>query len=305
MKCPKCGGEISRFDIKPNCKYCGVNIFYYQQEDLLVHDAKVTELDFAQARYVLQKFILATVGTKLSVFRFIVGVLMVATLIIPVSTLTVTIPMFSVEISIGGWGVYQLYSDGLLLELFSFLGVDFISSYTVITIAQLLLLVILALLTVAMILVFVLAFLSLKKSAKILYSMSFVGSAIALAECALAFVIKYYASGVSFLDTTWYTGFAALVPFVFYLAFGLINMRFIKADIAPNMKEVDVLRLELRKKVKNGEVNIDDLPLPIYETEEERLKRENSIGSDESYFDKMKRSYKKRKKEKEGGESDG
>ena len=35
MKCPKCGGEIAFYDLRPNCKHCGVNIFYYTQETVL------------------------------------------------------------------------------------------------------------------------------------------------------------------------------------------------------------------------------------------------------------------------------
>ena len=42
MKCPKCGGEIPFYDLHPNCKHCGVNIYYYSQDALLARDAKRT-----------------------------------------------------------------------------------------------------------------------------------------------------------------------------------------------------------------------------------------------------------------------
>ena len=47
MKCPKCNKEIGRFELAPDCKHCGVNIFYAQQEALLTEDAKRCELEFA------------------------------------------------------------------------------------------------------------------------------------------------------------------------------------------------------------------------------------------------------------------
>ena len=56
MKCPKCGVEIARFDLSPNCKKCGVHIMYYTQDEDLRRDAKKTELEFTSARLLAAKF---------------------------------------------------------------------------------------------------------------------------------------------------------------------------------------------------------------------------------------------------------
>ena len=55
MKCPNCECEIKRFDLAPNCKNCGVHIMYFTQEEDLKRDAKKTELEFANARYLKAK----------------------------------------------------------------------------------------------------------------------------------------------------------------------------------------------------------------------------------------------------------
>lgn len=31
-KCPKCGGKLGIFDLKPNCPHCGCSIMYYDMD---------------------------------------------------------------------------------------------------------------------------------------------------------------------------------------------------------------------------------------------------------------------------------
>ena len=75
MKCPKCGGEIAFFDLKPNCKHCGVNIMYYTQNDGLMRDAKRTELESAVARMVIARIKAQFIGGKLQIARMIFALL--------------------------------------------------------------------------------------------------------------------------------------------------------------------------------------------------------------------------------------
>ena len=65
MKCPKCGGEIPFYDLKPKCKHCGVNIMYFVHETELARDAKRAELDFAAARLVVARVKANFIGGKL------------------------------------------------------------------------------------------------------------------------------------------------------------------------------------------------------------------------------------------------
>ena len=34
-KCPKCGGKLGIFDLKPNCPHCGCSIMYYDMDEIL------------------------------------------------------------------------------------------------------------------------------------------------------------------------------------------------------------------------------------------------------------------------------
>ena len=44
------------------------------------------------------------------------------------------------------------------------------------------------------------------------------------------------------------------------------------------VSETDIKRIEIYKKIKAGEITYDDLPLPVFETPEEREKRENALA---------------------------
>ena len=38
-KCPKCGGKLGIFDLKPNCPHCGCSIMYYDMDKRLEEDS--------------------------------------------------------------------------------------------------------------------------------------------------------------------------------------------------------------------------------------------------------------------------
>ena len=83
MNCPKCGGHIPFYDIRPNCKHCGVNIWYYSQQTQLTRDAKRTELEGAAARMVIARVKAAFIGSKLAIARLVITLGAIAVLLLP------------------------------------------------------------------------------------------------------------------------------------------------------------------------------------------------------------------------------
>ena len=83
MKCPKCGGEIPFYNLKPNCKHCGVHIYYYSQDALLMRDAKRTELEAAAARMVIARIKASFIGGGLQIARMVFVLISVAALLLP------------------------------------------------------------------------------------------------------------------------------------------------------------------------------------------------------------------------------
>ena len=113
MICPKCGAEIKRFDLAPNCKVCGVNMFYYSQEIELARDAKRTELEFAGARALVAKLKGNFVGGRIQISRMVFFILSIAVMCIPYFSIRISLPMSEIGFSTGLVGAYQIYSSSV------------------------------------------------------------------------------------------------------------------------------------------------------------------------------------------------
>lgn len=273
MKCPKCGGEIGRFELSPNCKHCGVNIFYSQQKTLLTRDAKKCELEYAAFRIMVAKLKNAFIGGKLQILRIVAMICAIGAIFVPFATVTSTVPLIDAKLSFGALGIFNAFSDGTLAVLFNLKG--YIPSQVGLCLALLGLIVAIFLTGFGVFVALILSFLNIQKSARITRVLSVIGGIL----CAISAVVSALAPGVmekaGFLDGSLGLGsFLCILVFVFIF---VLNHLIIKKNIHPEIKQVDIDRKALNKKVKSGEVSLDDLPLPVFETEEEkeaRLKRE-------------------------------
>ena len=271
MECPNCGGHIGRFELSPNCKHCGVNIFYFQQEKQLSEDAKRTELEFASFRILVSKIKTAFIKGALPISRIVSTVLCVCALLIPFASLSVDLPLVSKSISFGGYGLYDAFSNGSLPAL---LDLYKINAYSGVCLKAGLLIasMVLILLTDCVILVCeILGFINIQKVSKILLKTSFVGCGFSVLAIVFTFVLKSAAQQGGLIDLSF--GFGSFVCLLMFAANAVINFLFIKNKIEPEIKEVDIKRVELRKKIKAGEVSFDELSLPVFESEEEKQKR--------------------------------
>lgn len=270
MICPKCGVKISPFDLKPNCKNCGVNILLYSQEYLLERDAKRTELEFASGRIILAKVRAAFIGGALPIARLVVTLLCVAALLIPFADFAVSTPAFGADFSLGGIGIYNLFSGDMLSALPGFAKSVLFGSVIKKMLVLLGIILLIALCDVALLLSEILSFINIKKSAKAMSVISVLGIALCAAFYAAAFIFRgdelpaYMSFGI---------GFGALAAAVMFGVSFFINHRIYKNDLPLKLREFDLERKETLRKIKNGEIDFDDLPLPVFETEEEKEKR--------------------------------
>lgn len=270
MICPKCGVHISPFDLKPNCKNCGVNILLYSQEYLLERDAKLTELEFASARLVLAKVKAAFIGGALPIIRIVTTLLCVAALLVPFADLGISMPLFSKDISLSGLGIYNMFSDGTFMALPDFAGSTLFGSTVKPVFILLGFIAVLALAEVAILLAEILSFINIKKSAKAMSILSVIGIVSCAAFAVAAFIVKRTAipEYMSFK-----VGFGALVTAAMLAANFIVNHKIFKNDLPLKVRENDLLRKETLKKVKSGEIDLDDLTLPVFESEEEKAER--------------------------------
>lgn len=283
MNCPKCGGYIPFYDLKSNCKHCGINIMYYTQEFGLIEDAKRAELEFASARIVTAKIKASFIGGALQITRLVFTVLCIAALVAPFAAVHIDIPIYSYDITISGIGVYNMFSDGILLGLKDLIGSSLLGEIFGDATVLLIMFLLIAISCVLIIVNYLFSFLNIKKTAKFMTVFSFINAALCIAEIVFALICHSKFNGVSYLGVN--VGFGAFAALAVFAAEGVINLKIFKNDIEVKYRPNDLLRKDLLKKVKAGEIKYSDLPLPIFETEEEKEKRlrelEDSLKKEE------------------------
>ena len=270
MKCPNCGGEIGRFELDPNCKHCGVNIFYYTQNTMLARDAKRCELENASLRIFVSKLKTAFIKGPLPISRIVFSVLTLCAILVPFADAKLAMPVVSKSLSFGGIGLYQAFSDGTLSAVLAFRECADIDVFFIKALLIVLAMVLIVLAGAAILVTEILSFINIQKTARIMRTVSVLGMVFSVFGAVMSFVLGNSAD-VSIIKTTF--GFGAFVALAMFIADFVINNLFIKRKIQYVAKEVDLQRIAMRKRVKAGEISLDDLPLPVFESDEEREKR--------------------------------
>lgn len=268
MRCPNCNGKIGTFELAPNCKHCGINIFYSQQEELLSRDAKKCELEYATFHILAAKFKNAFIGGPLQILRIVAMLCAIGGIFIPFASLTVQLPLFTSEINFGAFGVYQAISDGIITAVIGLK--DYLPDLFGNIVALAVLFVLIFLFGFGIFVTLVLSFINIQKSTRIGGVFSLIGTVLCFVAQGVSVMLTNSAQG-TFVKAE--SGVGALVCGFVLLFMLVLDLVIIKKNIQPTVKEVDLQRVEIRKKIKAGEISIDDLPIPILESDEEREKR--------------------------------
>ena len=271
MNCPNCGAHIKFYDIKPNCSKCGVNILYYTQQDGLIRDAKRSELEFASARIFGAKLKDTFIGGVLQIVRIAAILITVATLIIPFTSFTFSIPLSEIKITISGLGAYNMFSDGALMQIGNFLKSTLFADASAAIVTPIALFLVIVFAVLALFIIFVLTFIAPQLLSKAAAIVSFCAAGMGIAYFAVSLAFKALLPAREYVTLS--LGFGSLVCATALAAYGIINLKLSKREPVLKLREFDLERKELLKKVKAGEVDLDSLSLPIFETEEEKQKR--------------------------------
>ena len=269
MQCPKCNKEIGRFELAPNCKHCGANIFYAQQEALLTADAKRCELEYATFHILIAKMKTAFIGGKIQIMRIVAMVLAIGAIFIPFATVEANFSTFSAKLSFGAFGIYQAFTDGTLSAIFN------LSEYTPgLSFSLFMLLIFIALIFLSgfgVFLTLVFSFINIKKAAKKTQILSGIGIVFSSASFWLSISLSEDFAYIPFISAKFGAGSIACVAVLIFIF--VLNKLIIVKNIQPEIKEIDLERVKIRKQIKNGELSYDDLTLPGLESEEEKEKR--------------------------------
>lgn len=269
MKCPNCGGNIGRFELAPNCKHCGVNIFYSQQKDLLTRDAKMCELEYAGFRILVSKLKTAFIKGAIPILRIVAMVVAIASIFVPFATVNTQLPLMSADFSFGAWGIYSAFSDGTLGAVISLF--DYVPRQAGVMIALLGFIFLIFLSGLGIFLTLLLSFINIQKSAKVMRALALVGCVFCVGGAVTSLLMPSVMAENGFL--TGKAGIGAFCCLAILAFIFILNHLVIRKNIQPEIKEVDLQRIEMKKRVKSGELSLDDLPLPVFESEEEREKR--------------------------------
>ena len=268
--CPKCKRKLGLFDWSQNCPHCGVNIRFYDFEETFYREAKIAELSAAKVSIKIKQLKGAFIGGALPIARLAVLLLPLLSVLVPVLRCSLILPFTEKAYALSGIGIYNMFSDQTLSFILSmtddpFNGAVFGALRNVLF-AE-------AGALVLGLLVFVLTilcFLSIKKMSVLLCVVCTLGMADAAVLLIMALGFCATAAGLSGSVLHGSMSFGAVVTFLMFAVVFVLNLLVARKGVAIEYGEGDLERAEIAKKVKSGELRLEDLPQPIVETSETR-----------------------------------
>lgn len=276
--CPKCGHKLSLLDWRQNCPHCGVNLMYFGFEERFYTDAKYAEMGFAKVRVKWARAKTALIGGKLQIARLCLCLLPALSLLIPSGKIDLTAPFFSKVLSFNALGLYSAFSDGTVGLLTSLKGTPFLGSAASALMNAYIGIAAVAVCAVLAVVFSLLCFFNAKVLARLVCASCTAGFACVIAAAVLERRALAAVAALPFAGSSPAAG--VLAPIVCCLMFACVfalNFSPARKGFHVEYKEGDLLRCEMARKLKKGEITLADIPQPIYETEEERNEREASI----------------------------
>lgn len=281
--CPKCNRKLRIFDVGQNCPACGVNMRFYGFEEQFYRDAKAAELSVAKIHVKLRVFKTAFIGGALPKARLALAFLPLLTLLLPGCRVALTLPFASKNIAMNILGLYRVFTDGTF-RFVSAMTASSADGRVFMNLKNLLFAHTAAGITAVFALIFtLLCFLSIKKMAALLCAAACLGAGASLAAAVLS--ASVFAAARSSQSPLLGGGLSYGLFFTIAAFAGLflVNFRIARAGLPVEYEEGDLERVEIARRVKRGEISLDDLPQPIVETAETRAIDEEILKEQERF----------------------
>ncbi len=281
--CPKCGHKLRLFDIDQKCPYCGVNIRFYRYDEVFERDAKNAELSAAAVNKFVATLKTAFVGSKLTIARIGCVLLPVLGLLLPFASADMTLPFRQTKLTLSALGLYGAFSDGTLQEILSLLGSSVDGGDYVKLAVAIIAMLLVAITALVIVVMEIINFVSLKKMPRVMRTTAIVGIVLTLFCVVMSFVL----GGVNTNSLAMKASFGSMVEILTFVAVIVINVLIEKQRLEPVLAEGTAERVEIRKKIKAGELRLEDLPQPIVQTaetrriDEEILKEKQNLVSED------------------------
>ncbi|MCR5522400.1 MAG: hypothetical protein K6F64_02015 [Clostridia bacterium] len=290
--CPKCNKKIPFYHLGQLCPHCGVNVRFYNFDKNFYRDAKRAELSVAKTNIFIAHLKASLIGSKLTIIRLCIMILPLVSLLAPYAYMLIKQPFVEESIPISALGIYKMFSSGYLNYVMTMTHSVADASGFISVIAAVAGIIAIAVVAVPVLLLSVLSFTSIKKMPKILAALCITGMVFTLVTLILSFRFISVAGSSKGSILSGNISFGYVLTFIAFLLNLVVNLMITKKGYNIVYKEGDLERAEIARKVKAGEIKIDDLPQPIVETEETR-QIDLEIARQQALY-----------REKEGGTSD-
>ena len=271
-ECPKCKQKIGLLYLKPNCPHCGVNLRFYNFEENFYRDAKRAELSLARINIFISHLKASYIGSKLTVARLCVMLLPAVSFLVPYGRAALKQPFLDDGFALSALGLYGAYEKGYLPYIFSMAGGAVNGKAFALLAAALAAYALAALAALTIFFLTLLCFLSVKKMHRALAGTALAGAGLSAVSAALTAAFAASAKSLELVSGAFYPGF--LVSVLFFAAVAAVNIMIGRQGLNIVYGEGDEERAAIARKVKAGEVTLDELPQPVVETAETEKIRE-------------------------------
>lgn len=263
-KCPKCGRKLHLWNVSQFCPECNCNMRFYGFAENFYKEAKYAELTNAVVHVKIRRLKAALIGSPLNIARLVVSLLPLLSLLVPAAKITMTLPYRTSDISLSALGLYEMFTGGEFGYIGSIKDISVWSdAFTAVNNALFAYLPI-AVLAVAVLLMSILCFCSIKNMQKIIAITSLAG--IPAAGVSFWFISGLSAKCGSSPVLSASASFGLIVSAAAFIVVAAINFILDKKGIHPEYDEGQEERVALYRKLKKGEFDIDAAQYPLVET---------------------------------------
>lgn len=259
--CPKCNHKLRLIDWKPECPNCGVNVLYYGFEERFYMDAKGAEIDAARIRVKWARVKASFIGSKILLARLVLCVLPLAALLISFGNFEITFPLFEKKMQLSVIGLFSFFTDGTLEYLTALKSSDIVGIYAKHASNIFLGLCVVAAAALLVVIFQLLCFISFRKMTFLLVLSN--GLGIIAAGWSLIAIYRFSTMTTSAIFTV-SNGYGGVVVIVAFAVLFILNILAAKKGLNVQYREGDLYRVKIAKKLKNGEITLEELPQPVY-----------------------------------------
>ena len=259
--CPKCDYKLRLTDWKPECPNCGVNVAYYDFEERFYIDAKGAEMDVAKIRVKWARVKSAFVGGKVPIARLSLCVLPLIATLLSFGGLQIAIPLFEKKMPFSIIGLYTFFTDGTLNYFIALKNSEIVGIYAKHAVNIFFSLSGVVVLALLVFLLELICFISVKKMSVMMAVTCGLGIIAAAWSIIAVNNLAQVTSSRIFTVSSNLGGYAVLLAFAVLL---VLNCVVIKKGIPVHYMEGDLYRIEVSKKLKRGDITLDEIPQPVY-----------------------------------------